>query len=52
MASIKSIAQKFVAWRRHREATRALSQMTDRELNDIGVPRGDIEYAVSHAKAA
>jgi uncharacterized protein YjiS (DUF1127 family) len=49
MASLKTIAEKLNAWRRYREAVRELSQMTDRELEDIGVRRGDIHYVVSGA---
>ena len=43
MASIKIISQKLNAWRRYREARRELSQMSDHELNDIGISRCDIE---------
>jgi uncharacterized protein YjiS (DUF1127 family) len=49
MASLKTIAEKLNAWRRYREAVRELSQMTDRELEDIGVRRGDIHSVVSGA---
>jgi uncharacterized protein YjiS (DUF1127 family) len=51
MASLKTIAEKLDAWRRYREAVRELSQMTDRELQDIGVRRGDIHFVVSGALA-
>ena len=50
MASIK-IIQKLGAWRRYRQAVRELSAMTDRELNDIGIDRCDIE-SIAHASAA
>ncbi len=43
MASIKTISQKFNAWRRYREAVRELSQLNDQELGDIGLHRCDIE---------
>ncbi len=46
MTSIKSISEKLTAWRRYREAVRELSQLTDRELSDIGIRRGDIEVVV------
>jgi uncharacterized protein YjiS (DUF1127 family) len=52
MVSIKTIAGKLNAWRLRRAATRALAQMSDRELGDIAVARGDIEFAVRHARAA
>ena len=44
MTSIKTIAEKLNAWRRYREAVRELSRMSDRELADIGIRRGDIEF--------
>ena len=44
MTPIKSITEKLSAWRRYREAVRELSQLTDRELEDIGVRRGDIPF--------
>ncbi|HEY1944517.1 MAG TPA: DUF1127 domain-containing protein [Roseiarcus sp.] len=43
MASIKIITQKLNAWRRYREIVRELSQMSDRELGDIGIHRCDIK---------
>jgi len=43
MVDVKTISEKLNAWRRYREAARELSQLTDRELADIGVRRGDIE---------
>lgn len=54
MAPFKSITEKLTAWRRYREAVRELSQLTDRELEDIGVRRGDIPFiaAGSIRKAA
>jgi uncharacterized protein YjiS (DUF1127 family) len=52
MTSIKSITEKLSAWRRYREAVRELEQMTDRELEDIGIRRGDIRYVVRGALAA
>ena len=46
MATSKTIAQKLAAWHRYREAVRVLSQLSDRELSDIGIRRGDIEVVV------
>jgi uncharacterized protein YjiS (DUF1127 family) len=42
--SLKTISEKVKAWRRHREAMRDLSQLSDHALSDIGIGRGDIEY--------
>lgn len=43
MATSKTVAEKLAAWRRYRDAVRGLSQLSDRELSDIGIRRGDIE---------
>jgi uncharacterized protein YjiS (DUF1127 family) len=52
MTSLKSITDKFDAWRRYREAVRELSSLSDRELADIGIRRGDIHFVVANALAA
>jgi uncharacterized protein YjiS (DUF1127 family) len=44
--SLRMISEKLKAWRRHREAMRELSQLSDHGLSDIGIGRGDIEYVV------
>ncbi len=49
MTSLKTIVEKLNAWRRYREAVRELSQLSDRELEDIGIRRGDIHFVVSGA---
>ena len=41
---LKAIAGKVHAWMRYREAVKELSQLSDEELHDIGVSRGEIEY--------
>jgi uncharacterized protein YjiS (DUF1127 family) len=46
MIPLKAISEKLSAWRRYREAVRELSQLSDRELEDIGIRRGDIEFTV------
>ena len=43
MATSKTIAEKLTVWRRYRDAVRELSQLSDRDLRDIGIRRGDIE---------
>ena len=47
MTTLKTISEKLTAWRRYREAVRELSQLSDRELSDIGIRRGDIEFIVA-----
>ena len=51
MTPLKTISEKLAAWRRYREAVRELSQLSDRELDDIGIRRGDIEYVVRRSVA-
>ena len=51
MTTLKTISEKLSAWRRYRDAVRELSQMSDRELNDIGIRRGDIEFVVRRSAA-
>ena len=51
MTPLKTIVEKLNAWRRYREAVRELSQLSDRELEDIGIRRGDIHFVVSGAVA-
>jgi uncharacterized protein YjiS (DUF1127 family) len=52
MTSLKTIGEKLNAWRRYRDAVRELSQLTDRELQDIGVHRGDIQFLARQAAVA
>ena len=33
-------------WRKHREVIKELNKLTDRELKDIGINRGDIDRLV------
>jgi uncharacterized protein YjiS (DUF1127 family) len=46
VTSLKTISEKLAAWRRDRGAVRELSELTDRQLSDIGIRRGDIETIV------
>jgi uncharacterized protein YjiS (DUF1127 family) len=36
--------QSFGNWRRYRNTCNELYRMSDRELNDIGISRGDIPF--------
>ncbi|HEV7480514.1 MAG TPA: DUF1127 domain-containing protein [Roseiarcus sp.] len=51
MSPLKTISEKLAAWRRYREAVRELSQLSNRELDDIGIRRGDIEFIVRRSVA-
>ncbi len=37
-----NIAHKFSNWRKYRETVNELDRMSDRELHDLGIGRGDI----------
>ena len=52
MSPLKTISEKLNAWRRYRESVRELSQLSDRELNDIGIRRGEIEDIVRRSFAS
>ena len=41
--TIKSITARLNAWRRYRASVRELSQLSDRELSDLGLNRYDID---------
>ena len=43
---IKTIASKYLTWRRFRESVRELSRLSDRELSDLGIGRADISTVV------
>lgn len=43
---IKTFTLRFAAWRRYRESVRELSRLSDRELSDLGIGRGDIDAVV------
>ena len=49
MSPLKILAERLSGWRRYRDVVRELSQLTDRELSDIGILRDDI---VSIARSA
>lgn len=36
----------LATWREHRTQIKILNELTDRELNDIGINRGDIDRLV------
>jgi uncharacterized protein YjiS (DUF1127 family) len=51
MTTFKTISEKLASWRRYRDAIRELSQLSNRELDDIGIRRGDIEFIVRRSVA-
>ena len=52
MISLKTISEKLNARRRYREAISELSKLSDHELSDIGISRGDIEYVARRPVAS
>ena len=40
--TLKSISAKLQVWRRYRVSIRELTMLSDRELADLGIGRGDI----------
>ncbi|QLP98029.1 MAG: DUF1127 domain-containing protein [Rhodoblastus sp.] len=47
--TLKQITSRINQWRRYRVSVRELSRLSDRELNDLGIGRGDIEYVARKA---
>jgi uncharacterized protein YjiS (DUF1127 family) len=52
MISLKTISEKLNARRRYRDAVSELSKLSDHELSDIGISRGDIEYVARRPVAS
>jgi uncharacterized protein YjiS (DUF1127 family) len=46
-----NVARSFNNWRKYRQTVSELGRMTNRELNDLGISRGDIE-SVARASVA
>lgn len=42
--TLHNLATKIQKWRQYRASVRELSRLSDRELNDLGIGRADIEY--------
>lgn len=45
-----NLVRSFNNWRRYRETVNELSQLSTRELNDLGISRGDIPYVARQAR--
>jgi uncharacterized protein YjiS (DUF1127 family) len=52
MISLKTISEKLNAWRRYRAAVSELSKLSDHELSNIGIGRGDIEHVARRPVAS
>ncbi len=49
---VSHIIERVRAYLRYRASVRALSQLSERELADIGIVRGDIDAVARHAAQA
>lgn len=41
---INTIARKFQSWKKYRTTYDELARLSNRELHDLGLGRGDIEF--------
>jgi len=44
-----NIARSLTNWRKYRQTVTELGRMSDRELNDLGIGRGDISHVARKA---
>lgn len=44
-----NIKRSYAAWRKYRQTVNELSRMSDRELSDLGIGRGDISSVARSA---
>ncbi|MCY4302839.1 MAG: DUF1127 domain-containing protein [Aestuariivita sp.] len=49
--AILSVFSTLIAWNNVRVTRKALSQLSDRELDDIGLVRGDIEMIAQNVQS-
>ena len=52
MSPFKTLSEKLNVWLRNRDAIRQLNYLSERDLEDIGIPRGNIRLAVIEAAKA
>lgn len=43
------LIRSYASWRKYRETCAELNKLSERELNDIGMSRGDIPFAARRA---
>lgn len=46
-----NFVRSFAEWRRYRATCTELNRLTSRELNDLGINRGDIPFVARKASA-
>lgn len=47
---LHALVARYKAWRSYRSTVTALAGLTDRELDDIGVTRGEIRHVARSAR--
>ena len=45
----RKLTSSYLSWRRYREACEELQKLTDQELGDLGITRGDIPFIARRA---
>lgn len=51
MLNVNALTKRLRRWSRYRATVRELSQLTDRDLSDLGIARGEIRFiAKKHAR--
>lgn len=48
-AMFDSLARKYRSWRTYQTTVSELSRLSTRELNDLGIARGDIRFVARRA---
>jgi uncharacterized protein YjiS (DUF1127 family) len=49
MRNSMNLIRNYRNWRRYRDTVSELSRLSTRELNDLGISRGDIEFVARKA---
>ncbi|MBA68887.1 MAG: DUF1127 domain-containing protein [Rhizobiales bacterium] len=45
----RKLTSSYLNWRRYRETCEELQKLTDQELSDLGITRGDIPFIARRA---
>ena len=49
MRNTMNLIRNYRNWRRYRDTVSELSRLSNRELNDLGISRGDIQFVARKA---
>lgn len=50
METMMNVISKYNNWRNYRRTVSALSSLSNRELDDLGLTRGDIQYVARYGR--